>query len=214
MIGVRIPRLERSARLWLVCGAISIVLHAVLLLPAGVSGTTSTSAWRGSSDLQIALVDAPRMRVDERAVGALRVDPLPSIAPIRAYPRLLPFSPIALPPPRFDEAAYQPLNALTVLPTAAQEIVIAYPQDSDSRGLLVAALTLFIDEDGSVARVRVGEPRPPASYERAAVDAFSKARFNPGLSGQRPVKTRMVIRVAFETDGTADRQSSRGIRFR
>jgi TonB family protein len=99
-------------------------------------------------------------------------------------------------------------------PTAASEISVSYPSDPRA-GLLVAALTLFIDEDGTVAKVRAEAPHAPPDYEKAAIEAFANARFKPGMAGSSAVKTRMVIRVAFDSgvpEGAPN--SSAGIRFR
>jgi TonB family protein len=201
-------------RLYLVCIAVSIGLHSLLLLSGNRGARISGHAGDGS-DLNVALVSTPAFEdVAVPSDSALAPTPLPSIStPVRRRPKLLPFSPMDLPPSQFDESAYQPLSKLTTPPTAAQEIMISYPQGPDRVGVLVAALTLFIDEDGSVAKVRVDEPRAPAAYEEAAVDAFSKARFKPGMAGAQPVKTRMVIRVAFESGSTGP-NSSAGIRFK
>jgi hypothetical protein len=203
------------SRAWLACVGASLALHLVLLATSGPQATPGGSPFDGAADLRIALVDAftPSDSVAPTA------EPLPKLeagglAPMRGYPKLLKFSPVDLPPRKFDESLYQPLSALTVPPTAASEISVSYPSDP-SGGLLIAALTLFIDEDGTVAKVRAEAPHAPADYEKAAITAFSNARFKPGKVGPSAVKTRMVIRVAFESgvaQGVAN--SSAGIRFR
>ena len=82
------------------------------------------------------------------------------------------------------------------------EISIRYPRGVHHLGTLTAALTLFIDEDGTVANVRIDEPKLADAYERAAIDAFAPARFTPGMIGERAVKSRMTIRVAFDSGDT------------
>jgi len=208
-----LPPRDPTLRALVVCCAVSVAVHASLLLSSGERRSSTAILDGGWSDLRIALVDA--FRTDEPpARSSEPLTPLPRIDRARLYPRLLPFSPADLPPPRFDENAYLPLAKLTVPPTAAREIEIAYPNDSGRVELLVASLTLFIDEDGTVAKVRAEAPHAPAAYERAAIEAFSKARFNPGRIGQSAVKTRMVIRVAFDSGSGIGRNSSAGIRFR
>jgi len=207
------------SRAWLACVGASVALHVVLLATSGPQGSSSGSPFDGSADLRIALVDAFTPSGESVAPSA---EPLPKLeagglAPMRGYrgyPKLLKFSPVDLPPRKFDESLYQPLSALTMPPTAASEISVSYPSDPRG-GLLVAALTLFIDEDGTVAKVRAEAPHAPADYEKAAIAAFSNARFKPGMAGASAVKTRMVIRVAFDSgvpEGVAN--SSAGIRFR
>lgn len=196
------------------CGVLSLVVHAALLLAARGGHAAAGSAW-GSPRLDVALVSAPSDDTPPtvaQPVMPTRLD-LSTAKPIRDYPKLLPFSPIAPPPPRFDELAYRPLSKVTVPPTAAKEIVIDYPQAATGAELMVASLTLFIDEDGTVAKVRVEEPRAPHAYEAAAVEAFANARFRPGMAGPEAVKTRMVIRVAFESGPTGP-LSSAGIRVK
>jgi hypothetical protein len=204
------------SRAWLGCVGASLALHLVLLATSGPQATPGGSPFDGAADLRIVLVDAFTPSADSVAPTA---EPLPKLeagglAPMRGYPKLLKFSPADLPSRKFDESLYQPLSALTVPPTAASEISVSYPSDPRG-GLLIAALTLFIDEDGTVAKVRPEAPHAPADYEKAAITAFSNARFKPGKVGPSAVKTRMVIRVAFESgvaQGVAN--SSAGIRFR
>jgi len=210
-----LPPPNLPSRAWLACLGASVVLHLVLLGTSGQQGPSGGSPFAGSADLRVALVDAFTAAAD----SASTTEPLPKLeagvlAPMRGYPKLLKFSPVDLPSRKFDESLYQPLSALTVPPTAASEISVSYPSDPRG-GLLVAALTLFIDEDGTVAKVRAEAPHAPTSYEKAAIEAFSNARFKPGMAGASAVKTRMVIRVAFDSgvpEGVAN--SSAGIRFR
>jgi hypothetical protein len=195
---------------------VSLALHLVLLATSAPQGSSGGSPFANTTDLRISLVDAFTSSTDSVPSAT---EPLPKLeagglAPMRGYPKLLTFSPLDLPPRKFDESLYQPLSALTVPPTAASEISVSYPSDPRG-GLLVAALTLFIDEDGTVAKVRAEAPHAPAAYEKAAIEAFSVARFKPGMAGASAVKTRMVIRVAFDSgvpEGVAN--SSAGIRFR
>jgi hypothetical protein len=211
-----LPPLKLPSRAWLACVGASLALHVVVLATSGPQGSSGASPFDGSADLRIALVDAFTPSGESVVPMA---DPLPKLeagglAPTRGYPKLLKFSPVDLPPRKFDESLYRPLSVLTVPPSAASEISVSYPSDPRG-GLLVAALTLFIDEDGSVAKVRAEAPHAPADYEKAAIAAFSHARFKPGMAGPSAVKTRMVIRVAFDSgvpEGVAN--SSAGIRFR
>lgn len=203
-----------SSRLLAACLVMSLVFHALLVLTLGTARRPDTG-WRTEfRRLEVVLDGAPWNASPHEQSGPeapARLQPA-RLLPMRAYPKLLKFAPMELPPAKFDEALYLPLSVLTKPPTVAGEITIAYPSDDERPTLLVAALTLFIDEDGTVAKVRAEEPRAPASYERAAIDAFWKARFNPGMVSGRAVKTRMVIRVAFDSGSIPN--SSAGIRFK
>ncbi len=182
---------------------------------SGPRGAGASGPFADSDPLRVALVDATPYT--EHAASPTIEPPVTleagGLSRMPAYPKLLKFSPVDLPPRKFDESLYRPLSALTVPPTAANEISVSYPTDQRA-GLLVAALTLFIDEDGTVAKVRTESPRAPADYEHAALDAFAKARFKPGMQGPTPVKTKMVIRVAFDSGAVPGSNSSAGIRFR
>ena len=113
-------------------------------------------------------------------------------------PKLLPMSIAEGPARAFDESAYVPARQLTVRPTAAHRISVLYPREAREEGARKVVLAIFIDEDGSVARVRLRDALP-AAFERAAVDAFATARFNPGRMGNTPVKSRMLVQVEFDS---------------
>jgi TonB family protein len=203
------------SRAWLACLVGSLGLHVALLTMSGPRGAPASGPFVHSDPLRVALV-AEASRTEPVASPA--IEPAAKLeagglSRMPAYPKLLKFSPVDLPHRKFDENLYRPLSALTVPPTAANEISVSYPTDQRA-GLLVAALTLFIDEDGTVAKVRAEAPRAPADYERAALDAFAKARFKPGMQGPTPMKTKMVIRVAFDSGAVPGSISSAGIRFR
>jgi TonB family protein len=203
--------MSKPYRSAIACIVISVVLHTGLIAVSGGSGGLSREFRGYSTDLHVALVDAAQRAFASSSEGAPeKIEPV-KFSPIPGYPKLLKFSPIDLPRARFDESEYRPLSELTRPPTAAEEITIEYPYDPYRLGLLVASLALFIDEDGSVAKVRAEDPKAPSNYERAAVEAFAKARFNPGMVGDRAVKSRLVIRVAFESGGPGP-STSTGIR--
>ena len=59
-------------------------------------------------------------------------------------------------------------------------------------------LLLLIDELGSVVEASVVEADPAGYFEEAAVDTFRGVLFSPGMRDGRPVKSRLVVEVAFE----------------
>lgn len=109
---------------------------------------------------------------------------------------MLPMPEIA--PLVFDESLYARAAELTTRPTAAQYIQVPYPREAVQPGILHAVLAIFIDEDGTVARVKLQQGSLPPAYERAAMEAFANARFNPGHIGDTPVKSRLVVEVDFD----------------
>jgi protein TonB len=70
----------------------------------------------------------------------------------------------------------------------------APPNDS-----YVVRLTLLIDEAGYVLHlIPQFDSSVPPQYVQAAVEAFSNARFTPGLLDGQPVRTRMKLEVTFD----------------
>jgi hypothetical protein len=61
-------------------------------------------------------------------------------------------------------------------------------------------LALFIDESGTVRRVRLDGPLLPPALDTAARDAFLNARWQPGrVDGGRLVKSLIRVEVTFES---------------
>ena len=121
------------------------------------------------------------------------------IAPIARPAKLLPMPSVdPMPVVAFDETAYTPANQLTVRPAAAQYIAVPYPKHARAEGVLKTVLAIFIDEDGTVARVRVHDSRLPEPFARSAIETFSRATFHPGRAGVTPVKSRMLVEVEFD----------------
>jgi len=61
----------------------------------------------------------------------------------------------------------------------------------------VVVLRLLISERGAVDNVAVVRAEPRGIFEQAAIDAFSKARFSPGLAAGTPVKSQITVEVQF-----------------
>ena len=106
-------------------------------------------------------------------------------------------------PPGFDEAEYMPSARLSVRPSAVDEISVPYPDGVDHRGVSKAILTLFIDEEGAVVRVKIDKSDLPPQLQEAATNTFAQARFHPGRIDDRPVKSRMRIEVTFDSDAAS-----------
>ena len=58
-------------------------------------------------------------------------------------------------------------------------------------------LRLLINELGIVDETAVVRSSPPGLFEKSAVDAFSVARFSPGMLLGLPVKSQVTIEVEF-----------------
>lgn len=94
---------------------------------------------------------------------------------------------------------YLPRSQLDRAPQAWSTIDLPYP-DGAPLGRFRAVVTLFIDANGQVRRVRAeGEPLPPA-LEDSARQAFLAARFEPGAKDGHAVRSRIRVEVEFSAE--------------
>lgn len=94
---------------------------------------------------------------------------------------------------------YYPRSMLTTAPGPLAVVMIDYPPIENDRGHYSSELTLFIDETGRVARVRVDGPELPQALEAAARNAFINAAFHAGELDGRAVKSQIRIEVVFDS---------------
>jgi len=119
-------------------------------------------------------------------------------------------------------AAAMPSTAATALPAAPEyalgvrldpgprpldEIEPDYPDPYLREGTVV--LRLLISETGHVDDVAVVRSQPSGVFEQAALDAFGKARFAPGLAAGTPVKSQITVEVRFVPINRGGRVSGR-----
>lgn len=102
-----------------------------------------------------------------------------------------------------DASLYLPRSALTEGASPIDLVDLPYPDQAPS-GQFRAELTLFIDRDGSVRRVRIEDGALPAALEDAARQAFLRARFAPGSIDGVAVRTRMRIEIEFSAGPRPD----------
>ncbi len=93
---------------------------------------------------------------------------------------------------------YLPRSALSRAPAALQQVELPYPEAAPL-GQYRAVLTLFIDAQGRVRRVRAA-PGLPAALEEAARQAFLAANFSPGEVDGRAVRSQMRVEVEFSAE--------------
>ena len=118
--------------------------------------------------------------------------------------------------------AAMPSNAATALPAAPDyalgvrldpgprpldDIEPDYPDPYLREGTVV--LRLLISETGHVDDVAVVRSEPRGVFEQAALDAFGKARFAPGLAAGTPVKSQITVEVRFVPVNRGGRVSGR-----
>lgn len=96
-----------------------------------------------------------------------------------------------------DEALFLVRSQLDRAPHAIEPIDLPYPE-SAPLGHHQAVMTLFIDEQGRVRRVRldIGQMLPPL-LEDAARQSFLQARFEPGIKDGTAVRSRLRVAVEF-----------------
>lgn len=105
-----------------------------------------------------------------------------------------------------SEAAddYLAANLLSERPVPHENVVVTYPESSDERGVFKVVLTLFVNELGTIDRIAVDDPELPAPFANAAMDAFSRVTFSPGLIADRAVKSRVRIEIIFDNESPHD----------
>lgn len=93
-------------------------------------------------------------------------------------------------------------------PRPLEDIEPEYPDMTYLREGIVV-LRLLISETGRVDDVGVVRAEPRGVFEQAAVEAFSKARFSPGLAAGTPVKSQITVEVQFMPINRGARVSGR-----
>jgi TonB family protein len=94
---------------------------------------------------------------------------------------------------------YVPRALLTVPPAPTSQIVLPFPQSFVGAAEYTSVLALFIDETGTVRRVRVDGAALPDPLERAAREAFMQARFRPGQVSGVDVRSLIHVEVTFDS---------------
>jgi protein TonB len=159
---------------------------------------------------------APRANLDAASVLTRNPNPLnrdaaPAPSQPRALPTPQPLGPVTLPAPPPDSAlpsVAMPLLAdptwysaqqLDVYPRALGPVQPVYPEPAAREGIRgEVTLLLMVDERGAVEEVSVVRALPEGYFEAAAVAAFRTARFEPAQKDGRRVRSRILVRVAFD----------------
>ena len=200
---------------WIACIAASLAAHAMATLFIARGGPWRAGTSGDALEVQLAqsrMVAAP---VDNASVTASD-QTLAATPPMQTRPAFTPkyaammsFPATESTPRPWDEARYVAPNLLTRRPAPLKDISIPYPNNASRSGLVTARLTVFIDEDGSVAMISMDQSHLPPEFEAAARRAFDQTRFRPGEIDGTPVKSRMRIEVAFDSSGVDAAQMRR-----
>ncbi len=117
-------------------------------------------------------------------------------APESSAPAVTPEAANAASPTSLD---YLPRDRLSVPPRPIGFVDVPFPPEVTQAVHLAVQLTLFIDEQGTVQRVRIDGPDVGPVLEEAARSSFMQARFAPGELNGRAVRSQLRIEVTFES---------------
>lgn len=109
----------------------------------------------------------------------------------------LPEGVISLPGPY-----YFPPHELNLRPQVAMPVPLEYPDNAPLVPKNRVVLRLFINESGDVDLIKVETADVPDELEQLARTAFAQAKFQPGLRGNFPVKSQMLVEITFEGENT------------
>lgn len=201
------------------CVAGSVLLHLGVLLSSTAQALAQAGGARGEAAHQHGV--AVRIETAHRSSGTIPAPaPTQQIATIPASAQAArttsPSAPTLLermeqlPPTGAGTAAqagdpdaeYLPSRLLTRGPAPQQSIDLFYPELAPT-GHFRAVLTLFIDDQGVVQRVRVDAAQDsglPAALEEATRQTFLRSTFVPGELDGRPVRSQLRIEVEFTTE--------------
>jgi protein TonB len=140
---------------------------------------------------------APVDRKAEKAESRPPARSLPQTEPVEPSQRALAAAPDYALGPRLDPG-----------PRPLDEIEPDYPDGLHLRSGTVV-LRLLISDTGHVDDVSVVRAEPAGVFEQAAIEAFAKARFAPGMAGGRPVKSQIRVEVQFMPINRGGRISGR-----
>ena len=93
-------------------------------------------------------------------------------------------------------------------PRPLDDIDPSFPVAAGNRGGTVT-LRLVISEQGEVESIAVIHAVPPGLFDEAALAAFGRARFAPGLRGGIPVRSEVLYEVEFAPLGRGGDSSGR-----
>lgn len=188
--------------------AASLALHLALLVGVQIRAAQQAGQMRPAMEVRIeramqakiesVLLTESATAETEKAEaprhGGEKLAPPPSAPAVPAAP-LLP----ALDIPLIDDPTWYPARQVDVHPAALQPIRPDYPDKGVKEGVEGSVvLLLLIDEAGAVKEISVVEANPEGMFEESALAAFRVARFAPAQKNDRPVKSRMLIRVSYE----------------
>ena len=111
---------------------------------------------------------------------------------------MLDFMPADVTATEIDESQYLPISRVTLRPVPATPVAVPYPPGAHGGPSTDAKVVLFIDEDGTVAKVALAKDQEATPFAMSAKATFERVRYRPAQRDGKPVKVRVVIAVTFE----------------
>ena len=99
--------------------------------------------------------------------------------------------------------AYYTAKALSRMPEAIGQFDVQPPAGGDERITGKLSLRLWIDEAGTLERLKILASELPKAYEDAAVAAFGRLRFTPGEINGVAVRTSLDVVIEYADFGQA-----------
>jgi protein TonB len=215
------PTSNSKAGFLAACVLVSLVMH-VGVVYGGFPGPrlAKTEPLRAAAGVSLRTVRAslPREEAAQAEAGVLKraeskgdverqAVPLTDEVVAAPYAGRQSAPPPADDPPLPTEAeVFLPRPLLDVVPELQSKVLLAWPAPSAPNTHYTEVLSLFIDEQGMVHRVRVEGSGLPPAFEQVARQAFLGARFAPGRKNQQAVKSHIRIEVSFDSDSATRSQ--------
>lgn len=95
---------------------------------------------------------------------------------------------------------YLPRSKLSVAPAPLTAVDVPFPAQVSGIVNLTVQLTLFIDEQGRVRRVRIDSAAIPSAFAAAVLNTFLEARFQPGEVDNVAVRSQVRLEVEFHAN--------------
>ena len=95
---------------------------------------------------------------------------------------------------------YLPRSKLSVAPAPLTAVDVPFPAEVSGIVNLTVQLTLFIDEQGRVRRVRIDSAAIPSAFAAAVLNTFLEARFKPGEVDNVAVRSQVRLEVEFHAN--------------
>lgn len=196
--------LDAAGRLILAL-AVSLALHLALIFGVQVTAARQDSGAHRVMEVRVerAAEAESAEKISARLPDDLAKQPVEGEVALQpAKPASIAASPLpALEMPLIEDPTWYPAKQVDAHPVALNPIKPVYPEKGVELGVDgKVLLLLLIDEAGVVKEVSVAEADPEGIFEESALAAFRNARFTPAQKNGRAVKSRVLIRVSYESN--------------